>query len=320
MMALAWLAQSATTILSRHLWPYLITSEHRTHSSWKIFHKRVNTDFFLLTFLATPSAKMATNGVINGEMAQSPHELFDTILVLDFGSQYTHLITRRLRELNVYSEMLPCTQKLRDLDFTPKGIILSGGPYSVYSEDAPHVDEEVFKLDVPILGICYGLQELAWHHGKGVAAGEKREFGKATLQLQKHAEKSAHIDQLFEGLENEIAWMSHGDKVSRLPKNFHTIASTSNAPFAGIAHDTKNLFGIQFHPEVSHTPKGIQLIKNFAVGICKAQTNWTMKAFVDEEVARIRTLVGDKAQVIGAVSGGVDSTVAAKLMETAIGE
>lgn len=263
---------------------------------------------------------MAVNGTTNGELPQAPHKLFDTILVLDFGSQYTHLITRRLRELNVYSEMLPCTQKLKDLDFTPKGIILSGGPYSVYSPDAPHVDEAVFQLDVPILGICYGLQELAWHHGKGVAAGEKREYGKATLQLQKHAGKSAHIDKLFEGLENELVWMSHGDKVSRLPDNFHTIASTANAPFAGIAHDTKNLYGIQFHPEVSHTPKGIQLIKNFAVGICKAQTNWTMGAFVNQEVERIRTLVGDKQQVIGAVSGGVDSTVAAKLMQTAIGK
>ncbi|KAI5363353.1 Putative GMP synthase, rossmann-like alpha/beta/alpha sandwich, glutamine amidotransferase [Septoria linicola] len=263
---------------------------------------------------------MAKNGVTNGEMPAAPHKLFDTILVLDFGSQYTHLITRRLRELNVYSEMLPCTQELKDLAFTPKGIILSGGPYSVYAPDAPHVDDAIFDLGVPILGICYGLQELAWHHGKGVAAGEKREYGKATLQLEKHAGKNAHIDQLFEGLENEIVWMSHGDKVSKLPDNFHTIASTANAPCAGIAHDTKHLYGIQFHPEVSHTPKGIRLIKNFAVEICKANTNWTMGAFVDQEVARIRNLVGDKQQVIGAVSGGVDSTVAAKLMQTAIGD
>lgn len=261
-----------------------------------------------------------TNGVTNGDLPAAPHKTFDTILVLDFGSQYTHLITRRLRELNVYSEMLPCTQKLKDLDFKPKGIILSGGPYSVYAPDAPHVDDAIFDLDVPILGICYGLQELAWHFGKGVAAGEKREYGKATLQLQKHADKNSHIDQLFEGLENEVVWMSHGDKVSKLPDNFHTIASTANAPFAGIAHDTKHLYGIQFHPEVSHTPKGITLIQNFAVGICKAQTNWTMGAFVDQEVARIRSLVGDKQQVIGAVSGGVDSTVAAKLMQTAIGD
>jgi GMP synthase (glutamine-hydrolysing) len=261
---------------------------------------------------------MATTG---NATIDEPHKLFDTILVLDFGSQYTHLITRRLRELNVYSEMLPCTQKLSELNFKPKGVILSGGPYSVYAADAPHVDPAVFELDVPILGVCYGMQELAWHHGKGVAAGEKREYGKSQLQVQRHAGKGAHIDHLFEGLEDgPTVWMSHGDKLSKLPENFHTIATTANSPFAGIAHDSKSYYGIQFHPEVSHTPKGIQLIKNFAIKICGAQSNWTMGAFVDQEVARIRALVGDKGQVIGAVSGGVDSTVAAKLMQEAIGD
>jgi len=257
----------------------------------------------------------------NGELPSPPHKLFDTILVLDFGSQYTHLITRRLRELNIYSEMLPCTQKIADLDWKPKGVILSGGPYSVYSDDAPHVDPAVFDLNVPILGICYGLQELAWHHGKNVIAGEKREYGHSTLKVEKHNGKQAHVDQLFNGLEEDmVVWMSHGDKLSQLPKDFVTVAKTDNAPFAGIAHEEKNYYGIQFHPEVTHTPRGKQLISNFAVNICKAQQNWTMGTFVEKEIARIRALVGEKGQVIGAVSGGVDSSVAAKLMHEAIGD
>ena len=263
---------------------------------------------------------MATNGDVNG-VPPPPHTLFDTILVLDFGSQYTHLITRRLRELNVYSEMLPCTQRLADLGWTPKGVILSGGPYSVYAADAPHVDPAVFDLDVPILGICYGLQEIAWHHGKNVAAGDKREYGRTVLQVQRHTNRQGHVDMLFEGLEDGLeVWMSHGDKLSRMPDGFVTIAKTQNAPFAGIAHEGKAYYGIQFHPEVTHTPRGKQLIENFAVKICLAKQNWTMESFVDKEIARIRGLVGDKGQVIGAVSGGVDSTVAAKLMQTAIGD
>ncbi|KAK4574532.1 GMP synthase (glutamine-hydrolyzing) [Recurvomyces mirabilis] len=246
-----------------------------------------------------------------------PHSLFDTILVLDFGSQYTHLITRRLRELNIYSEMLPCTQKLTDLDFKPKGIILSGGPYSVYASDAPHVDPTVFELAVPVLGICYGLQEIAWHHGKDVVAGEKREYGHAELNI--HADGS-EVSRLFHGLPNNTdVWMSHGDKLGRMPEGFQTIATSPNSPHAGIAHEGKQIYGIQFHPEVTHTPRGVEVIKNFAAGICGAKQDWTMEAFKDKEVARIRKLVGEKAQVIGAVSGGVDSTVAAKLMQEAVG-
>ncbi|KAK5117271.1 GMP synthase (glutamine-hydrolyzing) [Meristemomyces frigidus] len=246
-----------------------------------------------------------------------PHSLFDTILVLDFGSQYTHLITRRLRELNIYSEMLPCTQKLSDLEFKPKGIILSGGPYSVYAEDAPHVDPVAFELGVPILGICYGLQEIAWRHGKNVLAGEKREFGHAGLDV--HTE-NGQVSRLFKDLPNNTdVWMSHGDKLSRMPDGFRTIATSANSPYAGIAHEEKHIYGIQFHPEVTHTPRGVEVIRNFAVGICGAKQGWTMEAFKDKEVARIRKLVGEKGQVIGAVSGGVDSTVAAKLMQEAVG-
>lgn len=200
-------------------------------------------------------------------------------------------------------------------------MILSGGPYSVYEDDAPHVDPHVFELDVPILGICYGLQEIAWHHGKNVLAGEKREYGHAALKIERHTGKEEHIDRLFQGIEDDMeVWMSHGDKLSKLPDTFRPIASTRNSPFAGIASMTKPYFGIQFHPEVTHTPKGKEVLSNFAVTICGARQDWTMEKFVDKEIERIRAMVGPKGQVIGAVSGGVDSTVAAKLMTDAIGD
>ncbi|PYH84911.1 GMP synthase [Aspergillus uvarum CBS 121591] len=250
-----------------------------------------------------------------------PHATFDTILTLDFGSQYTHLLTRRLREINVYSEMLPCTQKLADLPFKPKGIILSGGPYSVYEEGAPHVDPAFFDLGVPILGICYGLQEIAYRLDKSnVIAGTEREYGHADLNA-KRLDSQGHVDKLFAGIEDDmLVWMSHGDKLAKLPEGFHTIATSANSPYAGIAHESKPIYGVQFHPEVTHTPKGTTLLKNFAVDICGAQQNWTMSRFVDQEISRIRNLVGETDHVLGAVSGGVDSTVAAKLMKEAIGD
>lgn len=226
-----------------------------------------------------------------------------------------------MRELNIYAEMFPCTQKIKDLPWKPKGVILSGSPYSVYAPDAPHVDPAVFELGVPILGICYGLQEIAWNHGKdGVAAGERKEYGHATLNVTRHSNAAPHIDALFANLDDEISvWMSHGDKLSKLPHDFVTIAETPNAPFAGIAHTQKPLYGIQFHPEVTHTPLGKVLLKNFAVDICQTKQEWTMQAFSEAEIERIRALVGETGEVIGAVSGGVDSTVAAKLMQEAIG-
>ncbi|KAA6407613.1 MAG: GMP synthase [Lasallia pustulata] len=257
----------------------------------------------------------------NGETVNEPHMTFDTILVLDFGSQYSHLITRRLRELNIYSEMLPCTQKISELSWKPKGVILSGGPYSVYWDGAPHVDPAVFEFNVPLLGICYGLQEIAWHHGKNVLAGEKREYGHARLHVRRDGGKGTFSNRLFDGLGDSMeVWMSHGDKLSHLPPSFSIIAATANAPFAGIAHDSKPYYGIQFHPEVTHTPQGTKLLENFAAGVCEARQHWTMDEFVGKEIARIRALVGKKGQVIGAVSGGVDSTVAAKLMHEAIGD
>lgn len=269
------------------------------------------------TAVGVDIAKMA-DGV---GAAKAPHETFDTILVLDFGSQYSHLITRRLRELNVYSEMLPCTQKIADLTWKPRGVILSGGPYSVYDQDAPHLDPEIFSLEVPILGICYGLQELARHFGTSVSAGEKREYGHAALRIERHSNSASHVDKLFQGLEDELeVWMSHGDKIAHEIDSFVTIAATQSAPFAGIAHTSKPYYGIQFHPEVTHTPRGTALLSNFAAEICNARQDWTMGKFVDQELERIRALVGEKGQVIGAVSGGVDSSVAAKLMQEAIGD
>ncbi|KAJ5338386.1 NAD/GMP synthase [Penicillium brevicompactum] len=248
-----------------------------------------------------------------------PHNSFDTILVLDFGSQYTHLITRRLREINVYSEMLPCTQKLAELTWKPKGIILSGGPYSVYEEGSPHVDPAFFELGVPVLGICYGLQEIAHRlHADNVVAGTSREYGHADLKATRFG---GHVDKLFDGLEDAMTvWMSHGDKLCNLPEGFHTIGETQNSEFAAIAHKSEPVYGIQFHPEVTHTPQGGQLLKNFAVGICGADQKWSMSEFIGREIKRIRDLVGPTGQVLGAVSGGVDSTVAGKFNPTRPGD
>ncbi|PFH60163.1 hypothetical protein XA68_11377 [Ophiocordyceps unilateralis] len=253
------------------------------------------------------------------QQAKALHEEFDTILVLDFGSQYTHLITRRLRELHVLAELLPCTTKLADLDFKPKGIILSGGPYSVYHDNAPQVDPAIFHLpDTPILGICYGLQLLAWRLARdNVVAGTEREYGQASIVAQRHG---GHVDRLFQDVGDAMqVYMSHGDRLSQLPDGFCTIATTDNSPFAGIAHKERPIFGIQFHPEVTHTPRGKDLLCNFAVKICRAKQNWSMSSFCDQEIARLRKLIGPTAQVIGAVSGGVDSTVGAKLLKEAIG-
>ncbi|KAG6013467.1 GMP synthase (glutamine-hydrolyzing) [Claviceps pusilla] len=243
--------------------------------------------------------------------AEAPHNQFDTILVLDFGSQTSHLILRRLRPLNVYTEMLPCNTKLADLTWKPKGIILSGGPSSVYDEGSPHVDPAVFELGVPILGICY-------EKSGNVARGTAREYGHADVTIQK---AGSHADRLFAGLgETMHAYMSHFDKLVRLPEEFVVVAKTANSEFAGIAHQTKPIFGVQFHPELEHTPRGSELLRNFSVDVCGAQPNWVMSDFIETEITRIRKLVGDTAQVIGGVSGGVDSTVAAKLMKKAIGD
>ncbi|KAH6578386.1 hypothetical protein BASA61_000378 [Batrachochytrium salamandrivorans] len=240
--------------------------------------------------------------------------LYDTILILDFGSQYTHLIARRIRELGVYCELLACTTKIADIPFKPKGVILSGSPYSVYADGSPHVDPAVWDLKVPVLGICYGLQEIAFTRGGKVTPSEKKEYGKADISILPGS-------RLFEGLAAELTvWMSHGDQVSFAPEGFKTTATTSISPFAAVERTEDHIYGIQFHPEVTHTPEGSAILKNFVIGICGAVATWTMATFVDKEIERIRSIVGPTAQVIGAVSGGVDSTVAAKIMSIAIGD
>ncbi|BGP14793.1 hypothetical protein JCM10213_001840 [Rhodosporidiobolus nylandii] len=256
------------------------------------------------------------------QLADSIVQAFDSILILDFGSQYSHLIVRRCREFNVYCEMLPCTQKLADLKWKPKGIILSGSPFSVYEEGAPRVDPAVYDAGVPVLGICYGLQETANHFGARVEASDHREYGEAIIKvLAQPASAPAHLNRLFEGIPAESpVWMSHSDRLHSLPDNFTTIATTESAPFAAIAHNEKEIYGIQFHPEVTHSLRGKDVLKRFVVDICGCKTGWTMDAFIEKEIDRIRQLVGPKGQVIGAVSGGVDSSVAAKLMQVAIGD
>lgn len=247
------------------------------------------------------------------------HSQYDSILILDFGSQYSHLIARRCRELNVYCEMLPCTQKIRELDWKPKGIILSGSPYSVYDEGAPRVDKDVFEMGVPVLGICYGLQEIAWTFGGKVDPHDRREYGKAMVEVVKST--SEHGNVLFKGeAESVPVWMSHGDQLSVCPPDFEVIARTPTAPFAALAHKNRPIYGIQFHAEVTHSPRGKELFRNFVSEICHCKQDWNMETFIDKEITRIRELVGPTARVLGAISGGVDSSVAAKLMHEAIGD
>jgi len=238
----------------------------------------------------------------------------DNILVLDFGSQYTQLIARRIRECRVYSEILPCDAPIEQVRaFAPKGIVLSGGPASVYAPGAPMVDPGVFDLGVPILGICYGMQLVTRHFGGEVGAAGHREFGRADLIIDKPA-------GLFDALgERTTVWMSHGDRIDRAPDGFTTIAHTTNAPVAAFADLNRRIYGLQFHPEVVHTPEGSAMLENFAFSVCGARPTWTMASFVEEQTTRIREKVGG-AGVICALSGGVDSSVAAVLVHRAVGD
>lgn len=225
-----------------------------------------------------------------------------TILVLDFGSQYSHLITRRFRDLNVRSVLLPCTQDLSKLPFRPCGIVFSGSGHSVFQDGAPHVDPSVFEMDLPILGVCYGLHEIAWNQDKSnVIGSSKAEYGKATLGFSSPNGDAHQQSTLFEGFEEDTdkatVWMSHGDKLQRLPAAFTTIASTASAEFAAIAHQDKPIYGIQFHPEVEHSKQGNKILSNFALRICKANPSWTMEDFKVHEIERIRSLVGKQGQV-----------------------
>jgi GMP synthase (glutamine-hydrolysing) len=236
-----------------------------------------------------------------------------TIVILDFGSQYTQLIARRIRELNVFSAVIPCTAPLSEIQtYKPIGVILSGGPSSVYDIDAPAADPKLLELGVPILGICYGLQFIVHHLGGKVRSASKREYGHAEVNIEDSS------IALFSGLPNSLqVWMSHGDEALELPAGFRRTAATSNA-LAGIANEERRIWAVQFHPEVHHTPLGPQLLKNFVFAICGAAGDWTPSHFVETTVAAIREKVG-KDHVICALSGGVDSSVAAMLVHKAIG-
>jgi GMP synthase (glutamine-hydrolysing) len=237
-----------------------------------------------------------------------------SIVILDFGSQYTQLIARRIREQSVFSAVLPCTASIAEIQaYNPIGIVLSGGPCSVYDADAPPADAKVLGLDVPVLGICYGLQFITHHMGGKVRSAQKREYG--------HAEVSIVDDKnpLFESLPADLTvWMSHGDEALELPTGFHLTAKTANA-VAGIANPERRIWAVQFHPEVHHTRQGTALLRNFLFRICNAKADWTPAHFVQSTVAAIKEKVGD-AHAICALSGGVDSSVAAVLVARAVGD
>ena len=237
-----------------------------------------------------------------------------TVVILDFGSQYTQLIARRIRELNVFSVVLPCTAPIAEIQaLKPIGIVLSGGPSSVYDHDAPVADPAVLKTGAPILGVCYGLHFIVHHMGGKVRSAIKREYGHAEVTIEDAA------TPLFAGLPSEMhVWMSHGDEALELPAGFHRTAVTSNA-LAGIANEEKRIWAVQFHPEVHHTPLGPQLLKNFVLNICGARADWTPAHFIETTVAQIREKVG-AGHVICGLSGGVDSSVAAVLVNKAIGD
>ncbi len=232
---------------------------------------------------------------------------------MDFGSQYTQLIARRIREFNVFSVVLPCTVPLEQVQaLNPKGVILSGGPCSVYDADAPAADPAVLALGVPILGICYGLQFMAHHLGGKVESAASREYGHAEVTLIKET-------PLFAGLPGTMdVWMSHGDHAAELPAGFEKVAQTENA-VAGIANEEKRMWAVQFHPEVAHTRQGMELLRNFVIGICGAKADWTPEHFIQTTVERVRAQVGEGHAICG-LSGGVDSSVAAVLVAKAIGD
>ncbi len=237
------------------------------------------------------------------------------ILILDYGSQYTQLIARRVREARVYSEIHPPTRSIDWIrEWRPTGIILSGGPNSVYGEHVPSADPELLDI-APVLGICYGMQLIAQLEGGGVTRAGRREYGRAELRV----EQPAGLFAGFEPGEAMTVWMSHGDHVEVPPKGYTVTARSANSPVAAFQHDRKPILGVQFHPEVAHTPRGSELIANFLFEVCHATPSWTAGAFIEEEVARVRERAGN-ARVICGLSGGVDSSVAAALVHRAVGD
>ncbi|HZI31610.1 MAG TPA: glutamine-hydrolyzing GMP synthase [Candidatus Binatia bacterium] len=239
----------------------------------------------------------------------------EQIVILDFGSQYTQVIARRVRECNVFSTIIPFnTPAVEIAALKPSGIILSGGPSSVYAKDAPLPDKTIFQLGIPVLGICFGVQLLAHFLGGKVEKGLKREYGKGTLKVKDSS------CALFKKLPRSLqVWNSHGDKLTKLPAGFKPVAGTENSEFAAIENRAKKFFGLQFHPEVVHTPRGREIIANFVHGVCGCGKGWTMRNYVDLAVEEIRKQVGQERVILG-LSGGVDSSVAAALLHKAIGD
>jgi GMP synthase (glutamine-hydrolysing) len=237
------------------------------------------------------------------------------IIILDFGSQYTQLIARRIRELHIYSTIVHYNISAETLAAqAPTGIILSGGPSSVYAEDSPKCDPALFDLGIPVLGICYGLQLTVHSLGGRVDPGQRREYGLANLEIVDHHD-------LFATVPTEIpVWMSHGDKAQGLPEGFHVLAKTANAEFAAVANPDRKIYGLQFHPEVAHTPDGMDILRNFACRICGCEGEWTMESFIERSIREIQERVGDDGEVVLGLSGGVDSSVAAALIHRAIGQ
>ncbi len=238
----------------------------------------------------------------------------ETVVILDFGSQYTQLIGRRIRENKVFSRILPYNTSAEDLKaMAPKGIVLSGGPSSVYGKKVPMPDKNIFKLGIPILGVCYGMQLIAQIMGGKVKHNPEREYGKTELFID-------NIRDLFMHLPGNITcWMSHGDMVAKLPPGFNVIAHTLNSPIAAMANPSRKIYGVQFHPEVTHTSKGDKILANFLFRVCGCVGRWTMQSFINESIVQIKKLVGDKKVVLG-LSGGVDSSVCAILVNRAIGK
>lgn len=247
-------------------------------------------------------------------MAKNP----DTIVILNFGSQTTQLIARKIREKKVHAEIIPFDTPASEIKkMQPKGIIFSGGPAGLYEEDAPRPDSRVFELGVPILGLCYGLQLITEHFEGEVVKGDKnKEYGEARLSLSRE-KKSPLLKDVPE--EEGTVWMSHGDEVAKMPKDFEVLGKTKDSPYAIIANETKQIFAVQFHPEVTQTQCGVQILENFAVGIAQAKREWDPQNIVQGMVDEVRKTVGDK-KVLHAISGGVDSTVMAAILHEAIGD
>src|SRR5262244_1200384 len=257
---------------------------------------------------------MTPEAVMKKDYSKPKSEL-GGVVVLDFGGQYTQLIARRIREQQVFSAIVPCTASLEEIrSYAPAGVVLSGGPSSVYDADAPKCDPAVLDAGIPVLGICYGMQWIAKTLGGKVEAAGRREYGRAEF-----ATEAAENAELFRGMPGKLRiWNSHGDHVLAVPPGFRTTGKTENA-IAAIQHSEKRIHAVQFHPEVNHTEQGTAILRNFLFEVCKAEPKWSGLAFVEETVAAIRSKVGEK-QAICALSGGVDSTVAAVLVHRATGD